>query len=319
MSEVSKKLEDIIGLGSATVKKLRSSGYFTVESVAVASSRELSEAVGLSTEKAAEIAAAAREILEIKFKTAEELLRRRSQIRRLTTNSKALDKLLGGGVESQAVLELVGEYGTGKTQICHTLCATVQLPKNEGGLSGKAIYIDTEGTFRPERLSQILESKGLKTEETLKNVIVARAFNSEHQLLIVEKLDELILKKNIKLVIVDSVISHFRAEYLGRESLMERQQRLNNHLHRLVRMAEVYNIPVIVTNQVLAVPDVFLGPTAKPAGGHVLAHLSTNRILLKKSKRDIRIAKIIDSPYLPEDECIFIINECGISDVKNDT
>ncbi len=319
MSEVTKKLEDIVGLGSATAQKLRSSGYFTVESIAVASSRELSEATGLSTEKAAEIAATAREILEIKFQTAEEILRRRTQINRLTTNSKALDKLLGGGVESQAVLELVGEYGAGKTQICHTLCATVQLPKNEGGLSGNAIYIDTEGTFRPERLSQIVESKGLKTEEALKNVMVARAFNSDHQILISEKLDELILKKNIKLVIVDSVISHFRAEYLGRESLMERQQRLNNHLHRLLRIAEVYNIPVIVTNQVLAIPDAFLGPTTKPAGGHVLAHLSTNRILLRKSKRDIRIAKIMDSPYLPEDECVFIINECGISDVQDDT
>jgi len=318
LSEAVRKLEDIPGVGPATAQKLRAAGYFTVESVAVASSRELTEATNLSAEKAAEIASAAREMLEIKFQTAEELLRRRGEIARLSTGSKALDGLLGGGVESQAILELVGEFGTGKTQICHTLCATVQLPQNEGGLLGSAVYIDSEGTFRPERLSQIAEAHGLKTEEALRNVIVARAFNSDHQILITEKLDEIIPEKNVKLVIVDSVISHFRAEYLGRESLAERQQRLNNHLHRLLRMAEIYNIPVVVTNQVIASPDMFVGPTTKPAGGHIMAHLSTNRVFLRKGKRDIRIARMIDSPYLPEEECIFVINEYGIRDAQDE-
>lgn len=317
MSETTRKLEDVPGIGPVTAQKLRSAGYFTIESIAVASSKELSEATGLGNEKAGEMAAAAREMLEIRFQTAEELLKRREQIDRVSTGSKALDQLLGGGVESQAILELVGEYGTGKTQICHTLCANVQLPRGEGGLLGGAIYIDSEGTFRPERLSQIAESRGLKTDEALRKVMVARAFNSDHQVLIVEKLDELIPKNNIKLVVVDSVISHFRAEYLGRESLTERQQRLNNHLHRLLRTAEVYNIPIVVTNQVLATPDVFLGPITKPAGGHVLAHLSTNRIFLRKGKRDIRIARLIDSPYLPEDECAFVISEYGISDIHD--
>ena len=318
MSENTKKLEDIVGIGPMTVERLRASGYFTLESLAVASSREISEITGLSREKAAEIASAARDMLEIKFNTADELLRRRAQIDRLTTTSRALDQLLGGGVESQAVHELVGEYGTGKTQICHTLCATVQLPKEKGGLSGGAIYVDTEGTFRPERLSQIAECKGLRSDEVLKNVMVARAFNCDHQILIVEKLDEIIPKKNIKIVIVDSVISHFRAEYLGRESLTERQQRLNNHLHRLLRTAEVYGIPVVVTNQVVANPDAFLGPPTKPAGGNVLAHLSTNRILLRKGKGSVRIARIIDSPYLPESECAFVISERGIEDVDDE-
>lgn len=319
MPETVRKLEDIPGIGPVTAQKLRASGYFTVESIAVASSRELAEAINLSAEKAAELASAARDMLEIKFQTAEELLQHRQQIARLSTGSKALDRLLGGGVESQAILELVGEYGTGKTQICHTLCATVQLPQDKDGLLGGALYIDTEGTFRPERLSQIAESQGLVSAEVLKNVMVARAFNSDHQILIVEKLDELIPKKNIKLVVVDSVISHFRAEYLGRESLTERQQRLNNHLHRLLRTAEVYNIPVVVTNQVLAVPDAFFGPAMRPAGGHVLAHLSTNRLFLRKGKGNVRIARIIDSPYLPEGECFFLINECGIGDVQDET
>lgn len=183
-------------------------------------------------------------------------------------------------------------------------------------MRGGALYIDTEGTFRPERLSQIAEATSLKSDEALKNVIVARAFNSDHQILISEKLDELIPHKNIKLVVVDSVISHFRAEYLGRETLPERQQRLNNHLHRLLRTAEIYNIPVVVTNQVVASPDAFFGPTTKPAGGHIIAHLSTNRVLLRKSKKELRIARLIDSPYLAEAECIFAISERGIQDAQ---
>jgi len=319
LPETVKKLEDIPGVGPATAQKLQAAGYYTVESVAVASSRELAEATNLSADKAAEISSAAREMLEIRFQTAEELLQHREQISRLSTGSKALDSLIGGGVESQAILELIGEYGTGKTQICHVLCTAVQLQENEGGLLGGAVYVDTEGTFRPERLSQIAKCKGLKVDEALKNVIVARAFNSDHQILIVEKLDEIIPKRNIKLVVVDSVISHFRAEYLGRENLAERQQRLNNHLHRLLRTAEIYNIPVVVTNQVLATPDVFFGPTMRPAGGHVLAHLSTNRLLLRKGRGDLRIARIIDSPYLPEGECVFSIDECGVSDVQEET
>jgi DNA repair protein RadA len=318
LSENTKKLEEIAGIGPLTVERLRASGYFTLESLAVASSREISEITGLSKEKAAEIASAARDMLEIKFNTADELLRRRAQMDRLTTTSRALDQLLGGGVESQAVHEFVGEYGTGKTQICHTLCASVQLPREKGGLSGGAIYIDTEGTFRPERLSQIAECNGMRSDETLKNVMVARAFNCDHQILIAEKLDEIIPKYNIKIVIVDSVISHFRAEYLGRENLTERQQRLNNHLHRLLRTAEVYSIPIVVTNQVVAIPDAFSGSIVKPAGGNVLAHLSTNRILLRKGKGNVRIARIIDSPYLPESECAFVINERGIEDVDDE-
>ncbi|MEM2093676.1 MAG: DNA repair and recombination protein RadA [Candidatus Bathyarchaeia archaeon] len=316
MSEKVKTLEDIPGVGPATAQKLKAAGYYTIESIAVAAARELANASGLSIEKAAEISTAAREMLNIRFQSAEELLQQRKSVTRLTTGSKSLDSLLGGGVESQAILELIGEFGSGKTQICHTLCATVQLPTEHGGLDGGAIYIDTEGTFRPERLAQIAEAKGLRREEALKRVIVARAFNSDHQILIVEKLDDIIPEKNIKLVIVDSVISHFRAEYLGREALPERQQYLNNHLHRLLRMSEIYNIPVVVTNQVVATPDVFFGPTTRPAGGHVIAHMSTNRVYLRKSKKELRIARIIDSPYLAEAECVFSITERGVEDAE---
>ncbi len=312
------QLEDIPGVGPATAKKLRSAGFFTLEAVAVAPSRELAQTIGMSADRAKELATQARDMLQLRFQTAEELLLHRKTVVRLTTGCRALDELLGGGVETQAVLELVGQYGVGKTQICHALCVFVQQPFNNGGLEGTALYIDTEGTFRPERVLEIAQNRGIVSDQILRNIIVARAFNSDHQILIVKKLDELIKEKNIKLIVVDSIISHFRAEYLGRESLPMRQQRLNQHLHRLLRMGEIYNIPIIVTNQVVASPDAFFGPPSKPAGGHVLAHLSTNRVFLRRGRKYTRIARIIDSPYLPEGECVFQITEKGVEDLHEE-
>jgi DNA repair protein RadA len=317
LAEAVNKIEDVPGMGPATAQKLHVAGYRTLESLAVASSRELAEAVGLSEERAKEFSKSAREMLNISFQTAEELLFHRKNIARLTTGCKSLDNLLGGGVETQGILELIGQYGVGKTQICLALCVLVQQPQEIGGLEGSVLYLDTEGTFRPERIMEIAQTRELPTDTVLKNIIVARAFNSDHQILIAQKLEQIIKEKNIKLVIVDSIISHFRAEYLGRESLPIRQQRLNQHLHRLLRTAEIFNIPVVVTNQVVASPDAFLGPTNKPAGGNILAHLSTNRVFLRKGKRYIRIARIIDSPYLPEGECIFKITEKGVEDVPS--
>ena len=311
-----KKLEDIPLIGSATAQKLHAAGYHTIESVAVASSKELADSIGIGRDRAAEISAKAREMLQISFVTAEELLKMRETVTRLTTGSKALDSLLGGGIESQAILELIGEFGAGKTQICHMICATVQLPMERCGLNGGAIYVDTEGTFRPERMSQIAEGMNLDPKDILKNIIIGRAFNSDHQMLMVDKIDEMIKERNIRLVILDSLVSHFRAEYLGRESLPERQQKLNSHLHRLLRIAEIYNIAVVVTNQVVASPDAFFGPQDKPAGGNIVAHLSTNRVFIRKGKRNLRIARIIDSPYLPDSECVFAVSEKGIEDAS---
>lgn len=314
MTEAIKKLEDLPKVGPATASKLRAAGYYTLESVAAAASRELSTATGISKERALELSSKAREVLQISFLTAEELLNQRKNVTRLTTGSKALDALLGGGIESQAILELIGEYGVGKTQICLTVCVTVQQPHERGGLDGGVLYIDTEGTFRPERIIQIAQEMGLDHESLLKNITIGRAFNSDHQILMVEKAENMTREKNLRLIIVDSLISHFRAEYIGRESLTERQQKLNKHLHRLLRIAEIYNIPAIVTNQVVASPNAFFGPPSKPAGGHILAHLSTNRVWLRKSKKNLRIAKVIDSSYLPASECRFTITEKGIED-----
>jgi len=310
-------LEDVEGIGPATAEKLREIGITTVEALAVTPVRTLVELAELSEEKAALITQKARELLNIKFTTAKDVLVRRREVGYLTTGCRALDSLLGRGLETQSITELIGEFGSGKTQICHQLCVTVQLPKESGGLEGRALFIDSEGTFRPERVIQIAKTFHLDPDDALGNIIYARAYNSDHQILLAEEAMKIVPEQNIKLIVVDSVISHFRSEYPGREALAMRQQKLNRHLHQLLRIADIYNIVIVVTNQIQAAPDVFFGNPNKPAGGNILAHGSTYRIWLRKSKENRRIARIIDSPMHPESECIFSITNTGICDVEN--
>lgn len=274
------------------------------------------ELAELSEEKASSITQKARELLNIRFTTAKDVLMRRKEVGYLTTGSRALDALLGRGLETQSITELIGEYGSGKTQICHQLCVTVQLPRERGGLEGKALFIDSEGTFRPERVLQIARAFSLDPDTVLSNVIYARAYNSDHQVLLAEEAMKIVPEQNIKLIVVDSVISHFRSEYPGREALAMRQQKLNRHIHQLLRIADIYNIVIVVTNQIQSSPDVFFGNPNKPAGGNILAHGSTYRIWLRKSKENRRIARIIDSPMHPESECIFTITSAGITDAE---
>lgn len=310
-------LEDIPNVGAATAKHLREAGFFTVESVGVAPSRELAEASGISSDRAKKLASDARKLLQFRYQTAEEILERRKNATPITTGCQSLDDLLGGGVETQEVLELIGEYGVGKTQICHAICALVQLPFEQGGLEGNVIYVDTEGTFRPERVVEIAESRGIMSKQLLKNIWVVRAFNSDHQISLIEGFDRIVQERNIRLIIIDSVISHFRSEFIGRESLPVRQQSLNKHLHRLLRIAESYNIAAVVTNQAIANPGGFYGPNSKPAGGHILAHLSTTRLWLRRARKHTRIARVIDSSVLPAGECVFQITNLGVSNVTD--
>ena len=307
-------VEEIDGVGRVTAQKLREAGYLTVRDVAFASVKELAEVIG-SEERAAQIIKAAQRLLGLKpFITALELFERRRNVKKISTGVKSLDELLGGGIETRAITEFVGEYGAGKTQLCHQLAVMVQLPEEKGGLNAKALYIDTEGTFRPERIMQIAKYRGLDPKEALKNILYARAYNSDHQMMIVDEAKKIIDKENIRLIIIDSLIAHFRAEYPGRENLAERQQKLNQHISQLLRIADIHNVAVVVTNQVIAQPDVFFGNPLKPAGGNVLAHGATYRIWLRKGKENIRIAKIFDSPMHPEREVTFRITENGCVD-----
>ena len=317
------ELEELPGIGPATFGKLREGGIYTVEALVVTPIRELSELTGLGAERLKSIQREARGRLHIQFVTAEELLEKRKSVSKITLGCDSLNELLGGGVETQAITEFAGEFGAGKTQICFTLCVTVQLPPEEGGADGSALFIDTEGTFRPERIGQIAVARGLDSKNIIKNIVTARAYNTDHQILIINDLDRLIkenplkIEKPLRLLVMDSVVSHFRSEFIGRQNLPERQQKLNAHIHKMLRLGEAHNFAVVFTNQVIAQPDVFFGPKQKPAGGHVLAHNCTYRIFLRKSRGNTRVAKIFDSPHLPEMERVFTISERGVEDAES--
>jgi len=307
-------IENLPGVGPATTEKLRSMGYQTIESIAVASIGELKDA-GLTEITAEKIISSARECLKMGFENGVDVLEKRKNVGKIKTGSNELDNLLGGGVETQAITELFGQFGSGKTQLALQLSVNVQLPVEKGGLNGTAVYIDTEGTFRPERIMQLAAAKNMDPKEALKNIYVARAYNSDHQMLLAEKATEIAEEKNTKLVVIDSLTSHFRSDYTGRGELAPRQQKLNRHLHDLQRnLADLHNLAVVVTNQVLSNPGMMFGDPTTPAGGNILAHLSTFRIYLRKSKGVKRIARLIDSPCLPEAECVFEVSAEGIKD-----
>lgn len=311
-------LEDLPGIGPTTAQKLKELGFHTVESLAMAAAREL-ESAGIGEKKALAIIGVARSSISVSFVRADELLRMRKNVLRLTTGSKALDGLLGGGLETQTITEFYGAYGSGKSQVCHQLCVNVQLPPERGGLNGAALYVDTENTFRTERIVQMARHLGLDPEGVAKNIIYAEAYTSDHQMFLLDNADEIIKKNNVRLIIVDSLTSHFRSEYLGREMLARRQQRLNKHMHKLIRLARAFNTVAVVTNQVMAKPDVFFGNAVHPIGGHIVAHTSNTRISLRKASRGpVRIARLVACPYLPEGEEIFKVTEGGLEDVSED-
>jgi len=308
-------IEELPGVGPATADKLRESGFTDLMDIAVISPQELASIaeIGLTTATRI-IQEAGKKVQKDEFKTGNEILEKRQQVGKISTGSKTFDELLGGGFESQAIIELFGEFGSGKTQIAHQLCVIVQLPKEKGGLEGHAFYIDTENTFRPERIKQMAEGFDLDPNDVLSKIHVARAYNSSHQMLLVDKVKELSKEVPARLLVVDSLTAHFRAEYVGRGTLADRQQKLNRHMHDLLRWSDLNNGVVCVTNQVAAKPDAFFGDPTRPIGGHIVGHTATFRIYLRKSKGPKRIARLIDSPHLPEGEAIFSITEKGIRD-----
>ncbi|TFH17102.1 DNA repair and recombination protein RadA [Candidatus Bathyarchaeota archaeon] len=304
-------IEEIPGLGPATVNKLREIGFRTIESLSTATVAEL-VAAGIGESVAEKAIEAARKSRAITFVRGDELVELRKNIRRLSTGCSSLDTLLNGGIESQSLTEFYGEFGSGKSQLCHQLCVTVQLGEAQGGLNGSVLYIDTEATFRPERVQQIAPRFGIKPSEVLKGIVYAEAYTSNHQTVLLDNADEVIKENNIKLIIIDSVMSHFRSEYIGREMLANRQQQLNKHLHKLMRLSRAFNTVAVITNQVMASPDAFFSKAVTPVGGHILGHMSHNRIFLRKGRNNMRIAKLTASPSLPEGEVPMRITERGI-------
>ena len=317
------EIQDIEGIGPTTARKLKEAGIVSVMDLAVTSADELAVEINASKESAAAFIIAAQKllrdsnVLEKEFITADVALEKRRSMLRCSTGSGALDDLLLGGIETQAVTEFYGEFGSGKSQICHTLCATARQPVESGGLDANTIYIDTEGTFRPERVQEIARSRGYDSTQILKSIAVCKVYNSSHLELIIKNLGKYVDDFKAKLVVIDSVISLHRAEFAGRGTLADRQQRLNSMLHKIIRLAEIYNIAVVITNQVQSSPDTFFGDPTKAAGGNVLGHASTYRIYLRKSGEN-RIAKMIDSPYHPYSDVRFTVNERGSDDIEEE-
>jgi DNA repair protein RadA len=306
-------VQDLPGVGAATAEKLEQAGFRDLMSIAVATLGELIDTTGVSESVARKMVNAARDSMKMGFETGTDIMKKREQVSKLSTGSENFNTLMGGGFETGAITECFGEFGSGKTQIGHLLAVNTLA----GYPDATVVYIDTENTFRPERIKQFAEGAGLDPEEALARIMVAKSYNSDHQMLLAEKVDSLIIEqgKNVKLVVVDSLTSHFRAEFIGRGTLAERQQKLNRHMHTLKKIADTHNICVYVTNQVMAKPDQFFGDPTASIGGHIVGHASTFRIYLRKGKKGSRVAKLIDAPNLADGECCFEVQEKGLRDI----
>jgi DNA repair protein RadA len=335
-------LEELPGVGPATAEKLRDAGFDSYEGLAVASPGELSNTADVGDSTAADIVQAARDAADVGgFETGKSVLERREKIGKLEWKIEEVDELLGGGVETQSITEVYGEFGAGKSQVTHQLAVNVQLPQEHGGLGGSAMFVDSEDTFRPERIDDMVrglpdeaiqaamderdidgspgddEAMEALVEDFLDKIHVAKAFNSNHQMLLAEKAQELANETQddeypVRLLCVDSLTAHFRAEYVGRGELAERQQKLNKHLHDLDKVGNLHNTAVVVTNQVASNPDSFFGDPTQPIGGNILGHKSTFRIYLRKSKGDKRIVRLVDAPNLADGEAVMRVEDAGL-------
>jgi DNA repair protein RadA len=316
-------LEDLENIKPVQITKLKRIGIESVLELATSIPQELADEASDTVENMSILVFEARKaltnigLLSKEFCSAADIMTRRNQIMRCTTGSKSLNGLLGSGIETQAVTEIAGEFGSGKSQLCHTLSVTANMPQANGGLGGNVIFIDTENTFRPERVHQIAEAYGITDpERILAHIFVCKIYNSSHLEFVIKSLAKYLEELRASLVIIDSVISLHRAEFSGRETLWDRQQRLNQMLHRFTRLAEVYNIAFVLTNQVQSNPDAtFSGDPTKVAGGNVMAHATTYRIFFRKAGRN-RIAVMQDSPCHEYGSVKFTISEKGIVDAE---
>jgi len=304
------------GIAANDIQKLNDAGYHTIESIAHATSRKLCEVKGISEAKVSKLKDTVKPLIEMDFKTAADALEDRKSILTLTTGSVELDKLLEGGIETGSITEVFGEFRTGKTQLCHTLCITCQLPVTSGGAEGKAMYIDTEGSFRPERLKEIAARFGLNPDTALENVAYARAHNSEHQMELLSVAAAIMSQDRYVLLVVDSATALYRTDYMGRGELSERQMQMAQFLRHLTRLAQEFGLSVFITNQVTADPGgmSFAKDSTKPIGGNIIAHASTTRLRLRKGRGENRICTVFDSPTLAESDAIFALGAQGVCD-----
>ena len=316
MSEVKiKNIEDLSGVGPAVAEKFREAGLSTIEEIGTQSPGQLSDATGIGVDSCAKFIQEASKNANIgSFLTGTELMEKRATVEKLTTSSTTFDELLGGGVETQSITEFYGQYGSGKTQFILQLAVNATLPLEQGGLDGEVAIIDTENTFRPERIISMSQALDLDPDEVLSKIHVGRAYNSHQQMLMVKKVTKLAKERPIKMLAVDSLTGAFRAEYIGRGTLADRQGKINAHMTELASFGDLNNAAVVVTNQVSSNPAAFFGDPTKPIGGNIVGHTSKFRIYLRRGKAGKRVCRLVDSPHLPENEALVSITEDGIRD-----
>ncbi|KAM0719973.1 hypothetical protein Q7P37_004108 [Cladosporium fusiforme] len=308
------------GINQSDILKLKASGFYTVSAVHSLHSKQLLKIRGFSEVKVEKVKDAIKKCLPNGggFMTSADLAVRRKRCFRISTGSRQWDSILNEGFQSGSINEVYGEFRCGKTQLSHTMAVIAQLPKEKGGAEGRVAVIDTEGTWRPERIKQISERFGIGHEAANENILYVRAENSEDQHEMLCSLAEPFASGQYRLLIIDSIMAHFRNDFHGRGELNERQGKLGQHLRKLSQMAEEFNITVLIINQVQSDPGasaLFASADGrKPIGGHVLAHASTTRILLRKGRGEERVAKVIDSPDCAEKEATYIITTGGIND-----
>uniref|UniRef100_A0AC35TJ77 DNA repair protein RAD51 homolog n=1 Tax=Rhabditophanes sp. KR3021 TaxID=114890 RepID=A0AC35TJ77_9BILA len=310
------------GLTKKDTDILRSYGHNTIESVMMVTKRKIMSYDGISEAKATKILIEVRKLMDVGFTKADKVLEQRQNLIKIRTGSRQLDRILGGGIETGSMTEVFGESGSGKSQLCHTLAVNCQLPADEGGGEGRCLWLDTEGTFRTERIVEISDKLGLNFDCVLDNISVARIFNTQHQMDMMVQASALLAASKYSLVIVDSVINLFRNEFSGRGELADRQMALNRFLRHLMRLSCEYGVAVVMTNQVCATVDgsaVFGAPDKVGSGGHVLAHACQTRISFDKTKKKgKKMAKLFQSPLLPEAECFFAIADGGLEDYEKE-
>mmetsp|Transcript_3968 Transcript_3968/g.4582 ORF Transcript_3968/g.4582 Transcript_3968/m.4582 type:complete len:347 (+) Transcript_3968:111-1151(+) len=304
------------GIAVNDIQKLNDAGYHTVESIAHATARKLADVKGISEAKVMKLKDIVKQMVPMDFMTAADALQDRESLVQLSTGSVELDKLLEGGIETGSITEVFGEFRTGKTQLCHTLCVTCQMGIPDGGAEGKAIYIDTEGSFRPARLKAIAERFGMDPAVALENVAYARAHNSEHQMELLKMAAAIMSQDRYALMVVDSATALYRTDYIGRAELSERQMQMAQFLRQLTRLAEEFGVAIFITNQVTANPNgmSFAKDSTNPIGGNIIAHASTTRLRLRKGRGENRICTVFDSPTLPEADAQFALGPAGICD-----
>ena len=307
-------LTQLPGVGAGIAEKLNEGGIITIMGVATSTPGQIGDASGITPKAARKIIQAARDMLKLGFENAEDVEKIQRETRYIPTECETIDTLLGGGLKLGTTMEAFGQFSSGKTNLSHLFAVSSikQFPESY------VIWIDTENTFSAKRIRQFCKGLGVDPEHVISHIKIGKAVTSDHQILLTENVEKEIVdgKLDVKLIVVDSLMNHFRAEYLGRGTLAGRQQMINSYLHKIAALVSNYNLAVYMTNQVQHDPGQMFGNPEKAVGGNIVGHFCTIRLWLGKAAKGTRRMRLVDSPDLPEGEALFKINETNLESVE---